>query len=207
MFKKQKCRKKVLVFALIILGVVVSFFLLPFVFLYSTSVQHFGYDSEMIDSLNEKQSMKNYIYVFYNEYLHYTDYYCYQTKLYYSIWEDKSLFSSAEGDSSYSFVVEAKDEYTSLLDKIKEETVFFDESFNDSCFISIDKWHFKEIYCNLTNFTNKYYESSFKMRNPSFWLGYNPFTKEISFSALLLKKSKDLSKEELTSYFITNFYM
>lgn len=207
MDKKWSFRKKVLILSLILLGGVLTFYILLFVFISETSVQYFGYDFELIDSLNEEHSLKIYVYRFYKEYLNYTEYNCYQTKLYYSIWEDKTLFASAEGDSSYSFVIEANDDYQLMLDNFKEEMVFIERDFDGNSYINIDNWYFEEIYCNLTKFTNAYYESSFMMRNPSFWLGYNPLTKEISFSALILKRTKDLSKEELTSYFILNFYM
>ena len=206
MANKRSSRKKLLIFVFISLGVVLNFYLLLFVFIHESSTQHFGYDSELIDSLNIEHSLKKYVYRFYKEYLNYTKYDNYQTKLYYSIWEDKTLFASAEGDSSYSFLIEAKDDYLLLLDNTKEENVFIERDFDGNNYINIDNWYFEEIYCNLTEFTNEYYESSFSIRNPSFWLGYNPLTKEIQFSALVLKRMENLSKEELIMYFKLNFF-
>jgi len=103
---------------------------------------------------------------------------------------------------SCSFVIDAKDGYDSLLSTIQDENVFIEREL-----IEVDDWCFREIYCNLSVFYNEYYEASFKLRNPSFWLGYNNVKKEVSFSSLVLSYRRECDDDELKALFRNNFYI
>ncbi len=203
-------RKKKIIIKFVLLGglsIILNVCIAFFVFKIFEPIHHYGYDDGLIDTFNIEHNIKKNIYTFYTDYLNFTKYNSYSTKIYYSYWEEKVLFHNITTDFSCSYVIYAKDDYFSLMNQIKEENVFFERNESDDNSIHIDEWSFEEIYCNLTPFTNGFYESSFKKRNPSFWLGYNSITKEISFSALLLYVSKDLTDDALSSIFYLNFYM
>jgi len=175
-----------------------------YILIYNSTVDCSGFDDNFINELeNYYPSSYTTVERFFNEYLDYTKYYTYSTKMYYVKGQMKKFYDYLDyAELSCSFVIDAKDGYDSLLSTIQDENVFIEREL-----IEVDDWCFREIYCNLSVFYNEYYEASFKLRNPSFWLGYNNVKKEVSFSSLVLSYRRECDDDELKALFRNNFYI